>query len=77
MGLPSYAHPIIGECWSEGTSNPSTLLRSLSPYKDWPSWLVAKTDSLRTLGAYKWEYCKPYPALNSWGIYPSSPVKLS
>ena len=77
MGWPSYAHPIIGECWLDATSSPLTICKSLSPYNGSPSWLLANTDSLRTLGAYKWEYWRPRSGVNSCAIYPSSPLTFA
>ena len=62
MGLPSYAHPIIGEWNSASVSElDESNLKSATPYLvPSPSEITfPKTDSLSFLGAYKWVYSIP------------------
>ena len=56
----------------EGTSSLFDFLKSAIPYKVNPSWSFAYMDSLRLLGAYKWQYWSPYSLLSDKVTIPSS-----
>ena len=57
IGRPSYAQPIIGECCVLFSSTSLDKVKSLLPYKGFPSELFWYTIFLKPLGAYACEHC--------------------